>query len=140
MSMNDAELTAFLDRDDPALLGVVGTIDGAGYPSTIPVWYRYDGRQIFIWTTLSRAWPKHLLRNPKVSFAAMETAPPFAAVLLKGRAELIVDGPEHWAEVRRITQRYIAADEVDAYLEPWSMLEAMCVIHPERVVSWKRGY
>lgn len=69
----------------------------------------------------------------------METEPPFAAVLIKGKAEIIIDGPDHWSQVRRITARYIAAEAVDAYIEPWSVLNAMCVIHPEKFVSWQRG-
>ena len=95
---------------------------------------------LFFIQPLPRAWPKHLKRNPKVSFAVLETEPPFAAVLIKGQAELIVNGADHWAEVRRITERYIAAAEVDAYIEPWSMLDTMCVIHPEKFISWERGY
>ncbi len=138
--MSAGDIMAFLTRVDPPLLGVVGTIDSAGYPSTIPVWYRYDGEVVNIWTTTKRAWPKHLQRNPKVSFAVMETEPPFAAVLLKGQAELIVNGADHWAQVRRITERYIAPSDVDAYIEPWAMLDTMCVIKPEKFISWKRGY
>jgi nitroimidazol reductase NimA-like FMN-containing flavoprotein (pyridoxamine 5'-phosphate oxidase superfamily) len=140
MGMNQIEVSDFLTQADPPLLGVVGTIDAAQYPTSIPVWFRYDGDTINIWTTMARAWPKHLQRHPKISFAAMETQPPFAAVLIKGKAELVVEGPDHWAEVRRITERYIAPDEVDAYIEPWAVLETMCVIHPEKVISWKRGY
>ena len=140
MTMSAEEITAFLDRVDPPLLGVVGTIDTAGYPSTIPVWNRYEEEAVHIWTTTKRAWPRHLQREPKVSFSVVETEPPFAAVLIKGKAEIIVDAPDHWAKVRRITERYIATEEVDAYIEPWSMLDAMCVIHPEKFISWKRGY
>jgi len=43
VNMTTEEITELLNRVDPPLLGVVGTIDSAGYPSTIPVWYRYDG-------------------------------------------------------------------------------------------------
>ena len=89
---------------------------------------------------MSRAWPKHVQRHSKVSFSAMETEPPFAAVLLKGTATLVVNGPHHWAEVRRITERYIPADEIDTYIEPWAMLETICVISPEKFVTWKKGY
>lgn len=137
--MTTEEITEFLNRVDPPLLGVVGTIDSAGYPSTIPVWYRYDGEVVNIWTTAKRAWPVHLQRQPKVSFSVLEPLPPFAAVLIKGKAEIIVDGPDHWAEVRRITERYIAPEDVDAYIKPWAVLDAMCVIHPERFISWNRG-
>ena len=70
----------------------------------------------------------------------VETAPPFAAVLIKGKAEIVVDVADHWAKVRRITERYIASDEVDAYIEPWPMLDTMSLIHPEKFITWKRGY
>ena len=140
MTMTTAEVTAFLNRDEPALLGVLATIDSAHYPTTIPVWYRYDGNVVNIWTTTARAWPKHVRQRPKVSFAVMETEPPFAAVLIKGQAELIINGAGHWDEVRAITARYIEANEIAAYIEPWASLDTMCVIHPEKVVSWNRGY
>ena len=140
MTMNASEITAFLNRMDPALLGVIATIDATQYPTTIPVWYRYEGEVVSIWTTTARAWPSHILARPKVSFAVMETEPPFSAVLIKGQAELVVNGGSHWSEVRAITERYIAPEEIDAYIAPWSALDTMCVIHPEKVVSWKRGY
>lgn len=140
MTMSTDEITGFLNRLDPPLLGVVGTIDSAGYPSTIPVWYLFEDAIIHIWTTTKRAWPKHLLREPKASFAVLENEPPFAAVLIKGTAEIVVDAVDHWAKVRRITERYIAAGEVDAYMEPWPMLDTMCLIHPEKFITWKRGY
>lgn len=138
--MNDSEVMAFLNRVEPALLGVLSTLDAANYPSTIPVWYRFDGEVVNIWTTMTRAWPKHVQRHPKVSFAAMETEPPFAAVVLKGSATLAVNSPQHWDEVRRITERYIPASEIDAYIEPWAMLDTLCVITPEKFVTWKKGY
>ena len=140
VTMSRDEVAAFLNRVDPPLLGVVGTIDSAGHPSAVPVWYRYDGEVVNICTHTNRAWPKHVQREPRVSFSVLEPVVPFAAVLIKGRAEIIVEGRDHWAEVRRITERYIAPEKVDAYIEPWSMLDAMCVIHPEKLVSWKQRY
>ena len=138
--MSAAEINEFLNRRNPAMLGVLGTLDSAGYPSSIPVWFRYDGRIITIWTTMARAWPKHILRHPKVSFAVMETAPPFAAVLVKGTASLESNGKGHWDEVRQITERYMPKYEVDDYIESWRELETMCSVQPERFISWKRGY
>ena len=140
MDMTAEEIDQFLNRTQPALLGVLGTLDSAGYPTTLPVWYRYDGALVTIWTTFERAWPKHIARHPKVSLAVMETEPPFAAVLIKGTASIVVDGEGHWDEVKAICERYIVADEVDDYVASWSMLEAMCVISPDRFITWKRGY
>ena len=30
--------------------------------------------------------------------------------------------------------------EIDAYIASWSMLNAMCVVIPEQIRSWSRGY
>lgn len=45
---DQAEIDAFLNRSDPPLLGVVGTIDEDGSPHVVPVWYRYDGQAVYI--------------------------------------------------------------------------------------------
>ena len=138
--MTAKEIEIFLNRTQPPLLGVIATIDRTGYPNALPVWYRYDGECIRIWTDTSRAWPNDIVRNPKVSFSVQETEPPFAAVLVKGRGAIESSSQDHWNEVRKITARYIDEAEIDAYIDNWSMLDAMCVITPEHIRSWARGY
>ena len=138
--MNKEEVDKFLNRTQPPLLGVIATIDKTGYPNALPVWYRYNKGCIRIWTDMGRAWPKDIVRNPKVSFSVQETEPPFAAVLVKGTATIETSGQHHWEEVRQITARYIDEGEVDSYIESWSMLNAMCVVIPEQIRSWSRGY
>ena len=138
--MNEEEVEEFLNRTQPPLLGVIATIDKTGYPNALPVWYRYNRGCIRIWTDMGRAWPNDIVRNPKVSFSVQETEPPFAAVLVKGTATIETSGQHHWEEVRQITARYIDEGEVDSYIESWSMLNAMCVVIPEQIRSWSRGY
>jgi len=138
--MNEEEVDKFLNRTQPPLLGVIATIDKTGYPNALPVWYRYNKGCIRIWTDMGRAWPNDIVRNPKVSFSVQETEPPFAAVLVKGTATIETSGQHHWEEVRQITARYIDEGEVDSYIESWSMLNAMCVVIPEQIRSWSRGY
>ena len=138
--MNEEEVDKFLNRTQPPLLGVIATIDKTGYPNALPVWYRYNRGCIRIWTDMGRAWPNDIVRNPKVSFSVQETEPPFAAVLVKGTATIETSGQHHWEEVRQITARYIDEGEVDSYIESWSMLNAMCVVIPEQIRSWSRGY
>ena len=138
--MNEEEVEEFLNRTQPPLLGVIATIDRTGYPNALPVWYRYDRGCIRIWTDIGRAWPNDIVRNPKVSFSVQETEPPFAAVLVKGRGRIETSSQHHWEEVRKITARYIDEGEIDAYIASWSMLNAMCVVIPEQIRSWSRGY
>lgn len=135
--MNEAELTAFLERPH---LAVVATRRRDGSPHSVPVWYRYDGGRILVWTSDERAWVKHLKRDARVAVTIGEAAAPFGAVLIDGTASY--HEGEAWIaeEIRAITERYIPADEVDAYIERWSDLGGMVAIAPERVVSWGSGY
>jgi PPOX class probable F420-dependent enzyme len=135
--MNEAELAAFLERPH---LAVVATTRRDGAPHAVPVWYRYDGERVLIWTSDERAWVKHLKRDSRVAVTIGETAAPFGAVLIDGIASYH-DG-EAWIaeEIRAITVRYIPGGEVDAYIERWSGLGGMVAITPERIVSWGSGY
>src|SRR6266508_3537508 len=100
-------MQALLERTNPALVGVVGSIDRHGFPHTVPVWYDYDGTTVSIWTSPDRQWVKNLHRDPRVSFAVYDGAPPFAAVVLKGHAEVVTGGQGLTARIRRITSRYM---------------------------------
>ena len=87
-------------------LGVVGTLQEDGSPHAVPVWYRYDGEAVSIWSDEGRGWVRNVLRDPRVAFSVQEIEPPYAAVVMHGRAE--VDTSDDHAiddEIRRITRR-----------------------------------
>lgn len=134
--MNEAALAAFLDRPH---LAVIATTRRDGAPHAVPVWYRHDGSRILVWTGRDRAWVRHLLRDPRVAMTIGEPGAPFGAVLISGDASF--HEGEHWIaeEIRRITARYIPADEVAPYIERWSGLAGMVAIIPSRIRSWGAG-
>ena len=135
--MNQDELAAFLDRPH---LAVVATTRKNGQPHSVPVWYRYDGARILVWSGRDRAWVQHILRDPRISVSVGEASVPFGAAVLTGTANY--HEGEGWIaeEIRAITRRYIPADEVEPYIERWSSLGGMVAITPQRVVSWGSGY
>ncbi len=135
--MTPDDATRFLQRADPAMLGVVSTLLPDGSPHQVPVWYRWDGERVHIWTHDERLWVRNLLRDPRVSFSVQEPGPPFGAVIMRGRADVEYDDP---GEIRRITERYIEADQVEAYVADWPHLRTIVRIRPERLRSWARGY
>lgn len=63
---------------------------------------------------------------------------PFAAALISGAAAY--HEGEQWIdeEIRRITARYLTAQEVAPYIERWSDLRGMVTVQPEAVRSWGR--
>ena len=139
MSMSASELAEFLER---GRLGVVATNRKDGYPQVSPVWYRYDGKSIIIWTEKNRVWVRNVMRDNRVAFSVQDQGPPFGAVVVRGRAE-VTDQPDKTGldEAKNISRRYIGEEEVDGYVEAyWPQLHTFVKITPEAVKSWKRGY
>ena len=83
--MDSEQLAAFLNRTGPALVGVVATIRRDGSPHPVPVWYRWDGEVVTIWTLDERRWVANIRRDQQVGFSVQEMEPPFAAVVMRGK-------------------------------------------------------
>jgi PPOX class probable F420-dependent enzyme len=141
VSLSPSELDEFLNRTRPALLGTVGTLRANGSPHVVPVWYRWDGEAVHIWSDEGRGWVRNVLRDPRVAFSVQEPQPPFAAVVMHGRAESHTsDTDDVSAEIRRITLRYIEEAEADEYVAGWARLQTVVTIRPGSISSWRRGY
>jgi PPOX class probable F420-dependent enzyme len=138
--MNGDEINAFLDQASPALVGVVATVKPDGSPHAVPVWYSWDGATVSVWTDDERAWVRNLRRDPRVAFTVQESAPPYGAVTMHGRAEASTAGDDIDGDVRRIVRRYLAEDEIEGYVAAWSHLRTIMRIHPETIRAWSRGY
>ncbi|MGH2355286.1 MAG: PPOX class F420-dependent oxidoreductase [Chloroflexota bacterium] len=135
------EIRAFLERSSPSMLGVVGTIRADGSPHVVPVWYRYDGEAVLIWTAEDRVWVRNLTRDSRAAFSVQEEQLPFSAVVMRGRAKVHTsDGADVDAEIRRITERYVAPEEVESYISQFPDLRTIVTIRPEKITAWGRGY
>jgi PPOX class probable F420-dependent enzyme len=136
--MNPDELRAFLERP---LLGVVCALRRDGSPHPVPVWYRYDGQDVHIWTEERRAWVRNAKRDPRVAFVVAEMEPPYAGMIIRGEASVRTLADDATAaEIRAITRRYIPTDEVEEYVARWPGLHTILTIHPSAVSSWTVGY
>jgi PPOX class probable F420-dependent enzyme len=143
MSSNEfsnQEIRDFLDRDNPSMLGVLATLRHDGSPHAVPVWYRFDGCCVNIWSGSERNWVKNLIRDNRIAFSVQEERPPYAAVVVRGRGELLERVKEVDAEILRITRRYIPEPEVEDYIQKWAHLRLIIRIIPEKISSWGRGY
>jgi PPOX class probable F420-dependent enzyme len=128
---------AFLDQP---LVGVVGTTRMDGSAHVVPVWYRWDGDAVLIWTQEERLWVRNLARDPRIAFSVQEVKPPYGAVTMRGTAEIRTGGADAADELRRICRRYLAEGELEAYIAEWSHLRTIVHIHPSAITAWDRGY
>ncbi len=139
--MTKAQLDAFLDEADPAQdrtrLGIVASLMRDGGPHLTPVWYRWTGETVKIWSGEELLFVRNMLRDPRVAFSVMADEEPCPAVVIRGHAEIVVgDSEELTEEVLRIASRYVVPDEARAFAARWSERKALITITPDRVVSW----
>ena len=129
---------AFLNYE-PGMLAVVGSTDRRGYPLLAPVWYRWDGDAILVWTLESRAWVQNVLRDPKVGVSVHGEAEDGVAVIMRGTATVDTsDGSHIDDEIMRITRRYVSEEESSSYISDWPALRSIMRIVPERLFVWGR--
>jgi PPOX class probable F420-dependent enzyme len=138
--MDSEQLEALLSRVTPAPLGVVGTVRRDGSPHLAPVWYRWDGKSIKIWTAADRIWVHNLVRDPRVAFSIQKDEPPYPSAVFRGTATVESgDLPAVHGEILAITRRYVAPNEVDSYISKWPDLLTIVTISPEHVSSWSES-
>lgn len=132
--MFDEQARNLLER--PGLLGVVCTSRADGSPQANPVWFRLHNEEIRVWTDEARRWVANLRHSPQVAFSVHENAPSWASVSVRGRAELHQRPPaETIDEIRRISARYLAPEDIGAYIEAWPQTRSIVTIRPMSVFA-----
>ncbi|MCL4290673.1 MAG: nitroreductase family deazaflavin-dependent oxidoreductase [Thermoleophilia bacterium] len=130
---------ALLERVDPALCAAISTVRPDGSPRVVPVWYRWDGERILVWSGADRHWVRDLRAEPRVALSVHEHTAPWSAVVLRGRASVRA-GPvaELRDETEAIVRRYVPAEEVASTIAGYDdgSLHALVTIEPGLVDAW----
>lgn len=120
------------------LLAVVATTGGDGSPHSVPVWFRFDGEAILVWSGGNYGWVKSARQRPPIAMTICDSTDRFSgAVIVHGQAS--VGGGEDEAtsrEIRRIAARYMPADAVEPYLQRFTHLRTIVTISPTWVRAW----
>lgn len=128
---------AFLNREQPGLLAVIGTHGPHGHPHLVPVWYRWDGQRMHIWTLATRTWVRNALRDARVGVSVQEEAEPQMAVMMRAVATVETsDDSQIDDEIRRIIRRYVPESGVPAYFREWRDLRTIVHLDPTRIFVW----
>lgn len=91
--------------------GKLSTVRADGSPHVAPVWFVLDGGELVFNTGENTVKGRNLARDGRVSLCVDDERPPYAFVLLSGRAELSADteSMRPWAD--RIGARYMGEEE-----------------------------
>jgi PPOX class probable F420-dependent enzyme len=139
--MTPAQLDAFLNESNPnterTRLGIVASLMKDGCPHLTPIWYRWTGETVKIWSGEELLFVRNLIRDPKVAFSVMSDEEPCPAVVIRGRAEVVTgEFEEVREEVLKIATRYLPLTEAEVFASRWTERKTLITIHPDHVVSW----
>ncbi|CAL9648533.1 hypothetical protein SUDANB105_06555 [Streptomyces sp. enrichment culture] len=95
--------------------GKLSTVREDGSPHVAPIWFLLDGDEVVFTTGKDTVKGRNLARDGRVALCVDDDRPPFAYVVLRGRARLSEDLDElrHWAA--RIGARYMGEDRAEEY-------------------------
>jgi PPOX class probable F420-dependent enzyme len=133
-TMAEAEWLAFLATGTRT--GKLSTVRPGGAPHVVPVWFAVDGTELIVTTGADSVKGRNLARDPRVSLCVDDERPPYAFVLIEGRAELSSDQGALLEWSVRLARRYLgdgAAEEHGA--RNAGPGELLVRIRPERVVA-----
>ena len=102
----------------------------------------FDGKSILVWTDKTRAWPKNVIRGGRVALSVQNDHPQFAALVLRGSAEVFDQADESGYQMAKdISARHIGKDAANDYVSPWwPKLHTFVRISLTKITSWDRGY
>lgn len=121
--MFTTEVLEFLQKPRVARLS---TIDGSGYPHTVPLWFDVDGDDIVIISDRNTRKIDHIARDPRGCLQVGGDAGDGAGYLFKGALSVETDVNYRW--LAQITRRYEPGEQAESDIELWRTSLDMIVI------------
>ncbi len=93
----------------------LATVRADGRPHLAPIWFVLDGNDVVFNTGARTVKGRNLARDGRIALCVDDDRPPFAYVVLEGRARLSEDPGElrHWAA--RIGARYMGEKRAEEF-------------------------
>ena len=98
----------YLDILHSTALAYIATLGPKGEPRVSPVWFGWDGTQLFFSMTKGRQKYRNLLREPRVAVAIADPTNPYRSLELRGVARIDDDPTHRFANV--LSQKYLHRD------------------------------
>ena len=135
--MGREAMTRFLERP---VIARLATSDG-DRPRVLPMWFWWDGSDVWMETSPTFANYRVLRRNPQAALTIDEALSGLAlrAVLMRGRVEIIEEPQDEvMATVRRIHEKYLSPEEraSDAGRAMQAGSHVLLRFIPDRTITW----
>jgi PPOX class probable F420-dependent enzyme len=106
-------LDSVRDFLDQPLLAYLTTINAAGYPHPVPVWFGTDGDDLIFPTMAARARLKHIRANPKGTVAIGGSPSEGEGYLITGELRIADDDR---ALRHGVIRRYMSGEQADGFI------------------------
>jgi PPOX class probable F420-dependent enzyme len=93
----------------------LATVRPDGRPHVAPVWFVLDGDTVVFTTGATKVKGRAVRRDPRVSLVVDDETPPFAYVLVEGKAEVSEDLDDMLGWATLIGARYMGSDQAEAF-------------------------
>jgi PPOX class probable F420-dependent enzyme len=132
--MTTAEYVRFLTEGTRT--AKLATVRRDGRPHVVPVWFVLDGDDLLFTTARRSVKGRAIRHDPRVAACIDDDRPPFAFVMIEGRATVIEDPHAVLITATRIARRYMGLDKAEEYARLNSGDWMMAVrITPENIAS-----
>ncbi len=95
--------------------GKLATVRKDGRPHVAPIWFVLDGEDLIFNTWHSSVKGKNLVRDGRIALTVDEEIAPYAFVMVEGTVEISEDLDESLKWATRIGERYMGADQAEAF-------------------------
>jgi PPOX class probable F420-dependent enzyme len=116
-------------------LARIATVKPDGAPYVVPVWYEWDGKNLYVVGRKRSVWVEYIRREPRVAVLIDENTTPLRKVLIEGKAEVV---GSDWIEIgKRMVVRYFGPEVGPKYLEGTLDQPRWVVkITPTNITTW----
>ena len=114
------------------------TIDKNDFPHITPVWYRYTGKKMYIWTNTKSQKIKNLQKNNHVSFCVDVgvNSPDIYGVMGQGIANIISEMPKTKTIAKKILLKYFKTLENESAKKLLDDTDCIIEIIPQKISVW----
>ena len=118
------------------LIADLATVNPDGSPHVAPVWFRWDGEVVKVFTQTTAVKVRNIRNDARVSMAVSKQDAPYGYVIVNGTAKISNDGiPD---EVRAMAIHYKGEEEGEIYIRQALQEMEFCLltITPTKMIGW----
>ncbi len=131
--MTPEQIDEYLKRP---MIADLATVNPDGSPHVAPVWFRWDGEVVKVFTQTTAVKVRNIRHDARISMSVATQEAPYGYVIVNGTAAISNDGiPD---EVRAMAIHYKGEVEGEIYIQQalQEMVFCLITITPTKILGW----